>query len=30
LRNGVPLAPALVAQLDKLAADLSINPLAGR
>src|SRR3954469_15223989 len=29
-RNGVPLAPALVAQLDKLAADLSINPLAGR
>ena len=30
LRNGVPLAPALVAQLDKLAADLSMNPLAGR
>src|SRR3954468_23690811 len=29
-RNGVPLAPALVAQLDKLAADLSIKPLAGR
>lgn len=30
LRAGVPLAPALVAQLDKLAAELSIKPLADR
>src|SRR3954465_9637372 len=30
LRNGVPLAAALVAQLDKLAGELSIDPLAAR
>ena len=30
LRAGVPLAPPLVAQLDKLAAELSIKPLAAR
>ena len=29
-RDGVPLAPALVAQLDKLASELSIEPLAAR
>lgn len=29
-RNGVPLAPPLVVQLDKLAADLSIKPIAAR
>lgn len=30
LQNGVPLAPALVAQLDKLANELKISPLAQR
>jgi LDH2 family malate/lactate/ureidoglycolate dehydrogenase len=30
LRNGVPLSPALAAQLDKLAADLGIKPLKSR
>jgi LDH2 family malate/lactate/ureidoglycolate dehydrogenase len=30
LRDGVPLAAPLVAQLDKLAAELSIKPLAAR
>jgi len=29
-RNGIPLAPELLAQLDKLAADLSIRPLRER
>src|SRR5215213_6313387 len=29
-RDGVPLAPELVAQLDKMAAELSIKPLASR
>ena len=30
VRDGVPLAPALVAQLDKLASELAIKPLAAR
>jgi LDH2 family malate/lactate/ureidoglycolate dehydrogenase len=30
LRDGVPLAPPLVAQLDKMAGELSITPLAAR
>jgi LDH2 family malate/lactate/ureidoglycolate dehydrogenase len=30
LRNGLPLAPELLAQLDKLAGDLSIKPLRDR
>jgi L-2-hydroxycarboxylate dehydrogenase (NAD+) len=30
LRNGLPLAPELLAQLDKLAGDLSIKPLRER
>src|SRR5580693_2623846 len=30
LRDGVPIAPALVAQLDKLAAELKIKPLRAR
>jgi L-2-hydroxycarboxylate dehydrogenase (NAD+) len=30
LRDGVPIAPALLAQLDKLAADLKIKPLRDR
>jgi L-2-hydroxycarboxylate dehydrogenase (NAD+) len=30
MRDGVPLAPPLLAQLDKLAADLSIKPLSQR
>ena len=29
-RNGLPLAPELLTQLDKLAADLSIKPLRER
>jgi LDH2 family malate/lactate/ureidoglycolate dehydrogenase len=29
-RNGIPLAPELLTQLDKLAADLSIEPLRER
>jgi LDH2 family malate/lactate/ureidoglycolate dehydrogenase len=30
LRNGVPLAPALIANLDKLAEDLKITPIRAR
>jgi L-2-hydroxycarboxylate dehydrogenase (NAD+) len=30
LRNGVPLAPPLVAQLDKMAGELGVKPLASR
>jgi L-2-hydroxycarboxylate dehydrogenase (NAD+) len=30
LHNGLPLAPELLAQLDKLAGDLSIKPLRER
>jgi len=30
LRDGVPIAPALLAQLDKLAAELKIKPLRER
>ena len=30
LRNGIPLAPELLSQLDKLAAELSIKPLRER
>src|SRR5262245_45622565 len=30
LRNGVPLAAPLVAQLDKMAGELDVTPLAGR
>jgi LDH2 family malate/lactate/ureidoglycolate dehydrogenase len=30
LRDGVPIAPALLAQLDKLAAELKVTPLRQR
>jgi LDH2 family malate/lactate/ureidoglycolate dehydrogenase len=30
IRNGVPIVPELIAQLDQLAADLKIRPLRGR